>query len=58
MRKQIRSTKKFVANHKVAIAVVITTIVCVKINRTAIVQHNDFLKEHNLYEAFYATEEV
>lgn len=48
-----RSTRKFVADHKVGLAVVVTTFVCVAINREAIREHNDFLKEHNLYEKFY-----
>lgn len=48
-----RSTKKFVADHKVAIAVVVTALVAVKINQIALKDHNDFLKEHNLYEKFY-----
>lgn len=50
------STKKFVVDHKVAVAVVITTVVLVSINRQALREHNDFLKEHNLYEEFYSFE--
>lgn len=57
MRKQIATTKKFVSDHRVAIAVIITTAVCVKLNRVALQQHNDFLKEHDLYETYYTPEE-
>jgi len=47
------SAKKFVAKHKVAIAITGTAAVCLYLNRLALTQHNDFLKEHDLYEAFY-----
>lgn len=48
-----RSTRKFVADHKVAVAVVVTALVAVKFNHMALREHNDFLKEHDLYEKFY-----
>jgi hypothetical protein len=50
-------TRKFVADHKVAIAVVATAAVAVAISRVALNQHNDFLKENGLYEQFYAIED-
>jgi len=52
----VARTKKFAADHKVAIAVVATTTVCFAINRVAMKQHNDFLKEHDLYDEFYRSE--
>jgi hypothetical protein len=44
---------KFVRRHKVAVAIVGTAAVCLYINRVALMQHNDFLKEKGLYEEFY-----
>lgn len=54
IKRVANSTKKFVIDHKVAIAVVVTTLVAVKFNHMALREHNDFLKEHDLYEEFYA----
>lgn len=53
----VASTKNFVHKHKTKIAVVATATICLAINRTALKQHNEFLKEHGLYEAFYTPEE-
>jgi len=52
------STKNFVSKHRVVIAVVTTTVVCGAINRAALKQHNEFLKEKGLYEEFYTPEEI
>lgn len=54
IKKATDSTKNFVKKHRVAIAVITTTLVCGKINRMALAQHNEFLKEKGLYEEFYA----
>lgn len=51
------STKKFVSDHRVGIAVILTTLVCVKLSNVALKEHNDFLKEHDLYDEFYALAE-
>lgn len=48
--------KNFVVKHKTAIlvtALVVTTTTCV-LMRSGIAQHNQFLKDHELYEEFYA----
>jgi len=50
---KIATAKKFVVKHKVAIAVVSTAVICMYINRAALKQHNEFLKEHDLYDVFY-----
>lgn len=50
------STKNFVVKHKTALTVAATTTVCFVVHRVAINQHNDFLKEHGLYEQFYTPE--
>lgn len=47
------STKKFVAKHKVAITVVTTSSFWLWWMMTVAKQHNDFLKEHDLYDEFY-----
>lgn len=57
VRKSLRSTKNFVEKHKVAIAVTGTAVTCLYLNRLALQQHNDFLKENGLYDAFYALAE-
>lgn len=49
-----RPTKTFVQKHKTALAVVATTIVCAAIAKKGLEQHNEFLKEHDLYDTFYA----
>ena len=57
MLNTINSAKKFVAKHKVAIAITGTALACLYLNRLALAQHTDFLKEHDLYEAFYTQED-
>lgn len=57
IKKAAISTKNFVKKHRVAIAVVTTTVICAAINRQALGQHNEFLKEKGLYEEFYYTPE-
>jgi hypothetical protein len=49
----VRHPVKFVRRHKVAIAIVTTAAICIAINRQALGQHNDFLKEIGQYEAFH-----
>lgn len=57
MNKKLASAKEFVVKHKVAIAVTATTVVCYKLHMAIINQHNNFLKDHGLFEAFYRPEE-
>lgn len=47
----------FVRRHKVAIAVVATSAFWIALNNSSLKQHNDFLKENDLYEQFYTPEE-
>lgn len=49
-------TKKFVARHKTALAVTATAAIAVVVHTKVVGQHNDFLKEHGLYETFYTPE--
>lgn len=53
MNAKIAFAKKFVADHKVAFSVTATALACLSLNRFALRQHNDFLKEHDLYVKFY-----
>lgn len=57
--KALASVKKFYVRNErkilVTTAVVATTAAVMM--RTGIKQHNDFLKEHDLYEEFYALDE-
>ena len=54
----VASTKDFVSRHKTKLAVIATATICLALNRAALSQHNDFLKEHDLYDEFYlATDE-
>ena len=46
--------KSFVRKHKVALTVLATSTVWIAINRTALKQHDDFLKERGLYDEFYS----
>lgn len=57
LKKAVATSKKFVADHKVAIAVTATAVTCLAINRLALKQHNEFLKEHDLYDSYYALDE-
>jgi hypothetical protein len=53
MKNKLISTKRFVNRHRVAIAMTGTALACLYLNRLALEQHNDFLKENGLYDAFY-----
>lgn len=50
--------KNFVQRHKVAITVIVTSACWITINRLAFKSHNDFLKEHDLYDEYYTPEET
>lgn len=56
IEKATASTKNFVVRHKTAVAVTATVLVLQACNRAALNQHNEFLKEHDLYEKFYTPE--
>lgn len=58
MKNKFNSTKKFVSDHRVAIAVTVTTsvLVALQIRNASIL--NDFLKEHDLFDEYYFSEEV
>lgn len=56
LKQKARSTKNFVKKHRVAIAVTATVTTMVALNRKALQQHDEFLKEKGLYEEFYTPE--
>lgn len=57
IEKATAATKKFVAKHKTKLAVAATVTGALVLHSKVVGQHNDFLKEHDLYDAFYTTEE-
>lgn len=57
VKKTISKTKVFVQEHKVAVAVSVTSLVWYKLNRRAFSQYDNFLKEKGLYEEFWTPEE-
>lgn len=59
MNKKLASVKNFVENNKnVIIAMsIVTPIVIVVAQHAAIVSHNEFLKENDLYDTYYADTE-
>lgn len=46
-------TRKFVEDHKVGITAATTALVCLKLNKMALRDHDQFLKDHDLYDEFY-----
>lgn len=57
MKNQIRTAKKFVSDHRVALAVTATVIVCGTLQYRNAKVMNGFLKEHNLFDEYYKMEE-
>lgn len=59
MNEKIAAAKNFVNRHKVALTAattaVVTTTIGVYLQKSAIEQRDEFLKEHNLLEQYYAT---
>lgn len=53
----VNPVMKFVRRHKTAIAVTATATICLALNRIALKQHDEFLKEHDLYDEFYTPED-
>jgi hypothetical protein len=56
MKNKLTSTKNFVKKHRVAIAITGTVATCLYLNYRAMEMHNEFLKEHGLYDQFYTPE--
>lgn len=45
--------KKFVSDHKVGITFVVTALVAVKINKLALKDHEDFMRDHGILDLYY-----
>lgn len=54
----VASTKNFVHKHKVALAVTATAALGLALNKRNMNMCDEFLKEHGLYETYWAIEEV
>jgi hypothetical protein len=52
-KKAVVRTKKFVSDHQIAIAVTATALVCLKLNKMALRDHEAFMAEHGILEKFY-----
>lgn len=59
MKKQIESTKEFFAKNKTKILVGtnVVTIAALSLARLGLRQRDEFLKEHDLYDAFWHQDE-
>jgi hypothetical protein len=57
MEQRFAQAKEFVKKHRVAVAIVSTASVCLTLNRYALKQHDDFLKEKGLYNEYYYLDE-
>ncbi len=57
LKKAGASTKKFVHDHRVAIAITLTTVICLTLNRVTLSAHDEFLTEHGLIDEFYTPTE-
>jgi hypothetical protein len=55
--KKAVATKNFVSKHRVSIAVTLTAALAVKWQMNVASEWNDFLKEHDLFDEFYAMHE-
>lgn len=57
MKNPVTAVKNFVVKHETAITIsataIVTTFVVAGIVRTGFQQHNEFLKQHGLFEEFY-----
>jgi hypothetical protein len=53
VKKTAVATKNFVVRHKTTVAVATTVAVMTVINKKALNQHDEFLKDHDLYDEFY-----
>ena len=55
--KKIYAVRRFVRKHKVAVAIITTTALMLALNRRNINAYNDFLREHDLFDAYWNSEE-
>lgn len=53
IKNAVQTSKNFVATHRVAIAFTAGASLGIVLNKLALSQHDEFLKEHGLYDEFY-----
>ncbi len=58
VKAKTQSVKKFVADHRVAIAVVVTATAAAALQMRTAKSFNDFLKEKDLFDEYYEMDEV
>lgn len=56
MNQLASAAKKFVVNNKTALVVTAVALTGAYVMRKALEQHNDFLKENDLFEKFHSAE--
>jgi hypothetical protein len=54
----VRSTKRFVRQHPIASAVIVTVTTVAVMEKIGLNQHDRFLKQAGLYETFYHLNEI
>lgn len=57
MNAKLASAKKFVAKNKATLVVAGAAFAVIALQQAGIKQHNDFLREKNLFDEFYADED-
>jgi hypothetical protein len=58
IKQRTRAIRIFVSKHRVAIAVTVTSIAWITLMARNAAAWNEFLKEHNLFDEFYAMNEI
>ena len=57
VKTKANSAKSFVKRHQTAFAVGGTAVLCLALNRLALREHDEFLKEKGLHDEFYSQED-
>lgn len=57
IKKAKDSTKKFINDHKVIITFTLTAALCLKLNKMALKDHDDFLVEKGLSDEYYTPQD-
>lgn len=57
MNARLATAKNFVVRHKTTILVAVAATAVVAAQQAGLAKHNEFLKEKDLYDEFYASED-
>lgn len=57
VKNTLKSTKNFVLKHRVAVAVTLTSLVWLSLQRNVAKDFNQFLKDHDLFDEYYSLED-